>query len=75
MRPIHLIGLILWRGGILLAAVTTAIESVRLLLRFVDLPVELELGVAFVLAGLALVLVSLVLERLRDSRSEGPLRE
>ncbi len=75
MRPIHLIGLILWRGGILLAAVTTAIESMRLLLRFVDLPVELELGVAFVLAGLALVLVSLVLERLRDSRSEGPLRE
>lgn len=75
MRPIHLIGLILWRGGILLAAVTTAIESVRLLLRFVDLPVELELGVAFVLAGLALVLLSLVLERLRDSRSEGPLRE
>ena len=75
MRPIHLIGLILWRGGILLAVVTGAIESMRLLLRFVDLPVELELGVAFVLAGLALVLVSLVLERLRDLRSEGPLRE
>jgi hypothetical protein len=75
MRPIHLIGLFLWRGGILLAAVTAAIESMRLLLRFVDLPVELELGVAFVLAGLALVLVSLVLERLRDYRSEGPLRE
>ena len=75
MRPIHLIGLILWRGGLLLAAVTAAIESMRLLLLFVDLPAELELGVAFVLAGLALVLVSLVLERLRDYRSEGPLRE
>jgi hypothetical protein len=75
MRPVHLIGLFLWRGGILLAAVAAAIEAMRLLLMFVDLPPELELGIAFVLAGLALVLVSLVLERLRDLRSEGPLRE
>ena len=30
------------------------------MLLFVDLPVELELGVAFVLAGLALVLVFLL---------------
>ncbi len=75
MRPVHLIGLFLWRGGVLLAAVAAAIESMRLLLLFVDLPAELELGVAFVLAGLALVLLSLVLERLRDYRSEGPLRD
>ena len=75
MRPVHLVGLLLWRGGILLFAVWAAVETMQLLLKFVDLPAELELGVAFVLAGLALVLVSLVLERVRDYRSEEGLDE
>jgi hypothetical protein len=75
MRAPHLLGLFLWRGGLLLAGVAAAVESMRLLLRFVDLPDQLEIGVALVLAGAALVLLSLILERAADRRLEGDLRE
>jgi hypothetical protein len=67
--------MLLWRGGLLLLAVTAAVEIMRSLLRFVDVPGQVEFGVAFVLAGLALVLVSLIMERVKDARSEGYLSE
>ncbi len=75
MRPVHRTGMLLWRGGLLLLAVTAAVEIMRSLLRFVDVPGQVEFGVAFVLAGLALVLVSLIMERVKDARSEGYLSE
>ena len=75
MRPVHRVGMLMWRGGLLLLAVTAVVEAMRALLRFVDIPGQLELGVALVLAGLALVVASLIMERVRDARSEQYLRE
>ena len=75
MRAIHRAGLIMWRGGILLLGVTAAIEIMHALLRFMDVPRHVELGLTFILAGLALVIVSLIMERVRDARSEGYLHE
>ena len=75
MRPVHRAGMLLWRGGLLVLAIAAAVEIMRSLLRFVDVPGQVELGMAFVLAGLALVIVSLIMERVKDARSEGYLRE
>lgn len=65
----------MWRGGLLLLAGAAAVEIMRTLLRFADVPGQVELGAAFVLAGLVLVIVSLIMERMEDARSEGYLRE
>ena len=65
----------MWRGGLLLLGVTAALEIMRSLLRFMDVPGQVELGVAFILTGLALVIVSLIMERIHDARSEGYLHE
>ena len=70
MRSTHLIGLLLWRGGLLLAGVAVVVETLRALLAFVDIPREIEYGVALVLGGFLLVLVSLILERIEDLRAE-----
>ena len=75
MRRIHVVGLLLWRGGLVLAAAVALFEAARWLLRFADLPAQLEIGSGLVLAGLVLVLLSLVIERARDYRMEGHLRE
>lgn len=71
MRPVHLIGLFLWRGGLLLAAAAVLFEAARWALRFVQPPLEIEIGLGLLLAGLGLVLLSLILERARDGRAEG----
>jgi hypothetical protein len=75
MRPIYVFGLILWRGGLLLAGATALVLTARWLLRFIDLPLQLELGVGIVAAGVVLVLVSLILERARALREEEGLSE
>ena len=75
MRRTHLIGLALWRGGLLLVGGTLLYEGARRVLWFVDLPAQVEFGVGLGLAGLALVMLSLVLERVRDARREGDLRQ
>ncbi len=75
MRPVHLIGLFLWRGGLLLAAAVAAFEIARRVVQLIDLPFALELGTALVVAGLALVILSLILERIRDARTERWLHE
>lgn len=75
MRPVHRVGMLMWRGGLLLLAAAAAVEIMRSLLRFADVPGQVELGTALVLAGLALVIVSLIMERVEDARSEGYLRE
>ncbi len=50
-------------------------EAARWLLRFVDLPLQLEIGLGFLLAGVALVILSLILERVQDYHAEGDLRK
>jgi len=73
VNPLRLAGLILWRSGLLLVGAYSFFRVARLALRFVELPRELEVGVGLVLAGAALVVVSLIWERVQDSKTEGDL--
>lgn len=74
-RSVHLAGLLLWRGGLLLVGGYSLFHGARTLVRLVALPWELEVGLALGLAGLALVMASLVAERIVDARREGELAE
>ncbi|MHC4079126.1 MAG: hypothetical protein ACYST0_11880 [Planctomycetota bacterium] len=73
VRPAQLIGLLLWRGGWILVVVWLLVEAARWILRFVELPIQLEVGVGLILAGGVLVVLSLILERIQDARREGDL--
>lgn len=73
MRPAQIIGLLLWRGGLAFAGAWALYEGLRVLLRSFDLPRMAEAGIALVLTGSAMVLLSLVLERVADARAEGDL--
>ena len=75
MRPIHLCGLLLWRGGLILVGATVLFEIARFVLRFIDLPLQLEIGFGFLITGFAAILLSLIIERVQDSRTEGDLKE
>ena len=75
MRSTHLIGLFLWRGGLLLAGAAAAYETARLLLRLIDVPAELTVGLALLLAGFVFLLGSLVAERQQDAKLEQGLTE
>ena len=70
-----MVGALLWRGGAILAAVAALFESVRWILRLVDVPAEMRIGLGLLIAGLVLVLVSLIVERVQDLRMENELRE
>jgi hypothetical protein len=70
-----MVGALLWRGGTLLAAVAALFESTRWLLRLVDVPTQLELGLGLLLSGFVLVLVSLIVERIADYRAESEFPE
>lgn len=63
----------LWRGGLLLVAVTGAVELVRALVQYYELPAQLEIGAALTGGGVLLVFLSVVLERIQDARTEGDL--
>lgn len=63
----------LWRGGLLLVVATGAVEFVRALARYYELPVQLEIGSGLAGGGLILVFVSIVFERIQDARTEGDL--
>jgi len=68
-------GMLLWRGGLILAGAAVLFEATRWLLRFVDIPSQLKIGLGFLVAGATLVILSLIMERVRDSRAEGDLRK
>ena len=65
----------MWRGGLLLVGASVLFEAAKRVLRFVQLPAQLELGFGLVLTGFVLVVLSLILERIQDSRNEGDLRQ
>jgi len=69
MKKTHLVGLALWRGGILLVAAYLGYWALRGILRITD--ARLELAVAVFLVGLLLVFGSVIVERVQDARSEG----
>ena len=75
MTRMQAAGVLLWRGGLLLAAVAGLVETMRWLLRFIDVPREISFGLGMFLAGFALFVISLIAERVHDIRVEGGLSE
>jgi hypothetical protein len=65
-----MVGVFLWRGGAVLAGVAAVFESIRWILRLVDVPSQLEIALGLFLSGFALVLLSLLAERVQDYRRE-----
>ena len=72
---LHMLGLILWRGGLLLAggyalylAVDYALDLLAAMGGHIS-PVP-KAGFALVIAGVLFVLLSLILERIHDARQE-----
>ncbi len=74
-RSLQLTGLLLWRGGTLFVGATVFFEVARRAVRFIDVATQVEIGLGLGLAGLALIVVSLIMERIRDARQEGDLRD
>lgn len=70
LRPMTLVGLILWRGGLGLAGGYGAFRLARWVIRYVDLPLQLEVGAALVVAGGLLIFGTVVAERLMDLEAE-----
>lgn len=75
MRKSQVIGLILWRGGSLFVASLLLYEGAWRLLQFIDIPMQLKVGIVLTIVGSLLVLLSLLAERITDARKEGDLRE
>ena len=67
-QPIQLTGLLLWRFGLLLAGATAVYRTAKFLLRFIDLPVQLEIGVGLVFAGVVFFMASILMEQVSDER-------
>lgn len=70
MRTIQLIGFILWRLGLLIIGAAALIEALRWILRLWIMPLQIEIGLGLLLSGAILVILSLVMERIRDIRAE-----
>ena len=70
MRRTQMLGMLLWRGGLLLVASYSFFRIARLVLTYADIPTELEIGIGLALAGAGMVLASLVMERVEDARAE-----
>ncbi len=68
MRRSHFAGLMLWRGGVVLAAGYVAYQALRAVLSFTDS--RLELAISVMLTGVLFVFVSVVVERIQDAGAE-----
>ena len=73
MKAHHLIALLLWRGGLLLAGGTAAVLSVRFVLLFIDISDQILAGLSCLVGGFVLLLASVVAERLVEARAEREL--
>lgn len=70
MQKVQTIGLLLWRGGLLLASGSVAFFAIRAFLAAFELPGGIVLGLALVGAGSLMVFGSLIAERWIDLRNE-----
>ena len=61
-------GYLLWRGGLLLAGIGGLYSVLKLVLAYWLLPGLVTTGLASIATGFALVLASLILERIEDER-------
>lgn len=69
----RMVGVVLWRGGLAFVAAYTFYWGSWRLIRMLDWPAQITVGLAVASAGLGLVMVSLVMERVRAARTEGDL--
>jgi hypothetical protein len=72
-KSTQLAGLLLWRFGLMLAGATALYRTTKFLMTFVDLPVQLEIGIGLLICGAFLFATSIVMERIVDLRNEGEL--
>jgi len=75
MKKTQAAGLILWRGGYLSAAAYAAYLGAKQTLYMakafgIVIPRPAEIGMCLVMAGFLLVMASLALENIQDSRAE-----
>ncbi len=70
MRRSQVIGLLLWRGGLVFCYAAILFEGSKFLLRWVDVPGQIEVGGGLVGVGMGLLMLSLILERIADARIE-----
>lgn len=70
LTPVQMVGFLCWRAGLLLVSGYGFFRVARLFVAYVDLPTQLEVGLALTLAGAAMVMASLVAERIHDTRAE-----
>jgi len=75
MRAVQVVGLLLWRGGMLLVGATILFQAARFVLRWFRPPMAVEIGLGLMVAGAALVMLSLIMERVRDARRERDWQE
>ena len=64
----QLSGLLLWRFGLLLASATAIYRTTKFLLKFIDLPIQLEVGVGFLFAGAVFFVASVIMEQISDGK-------
>ena len=70
VKKAQILGLVLWRGGLLLVGATALYYGARQLLRFVELPLTLQVGGSLILAGVILVLASMIMENVAETRGD-----
>ncbi|NDY95516.1 hypothetical protein [Wenzhouxiangella limi] len=69
----RMVGVVMWRGGLVFAAAYTFYWGAWRLILLLDRPAQITIGLAVALAGLGLVMVSLILERMQAAQTEGNL--
>ncbi|MEM9530686.1 MAG: hypothetical protein AAGA23_07190 [Pseudomonadota bacterium] len=69
------VGLILWRGGLVFAAASLVYYGAWQTLKVMPWPMAIKIGAGLAAAGTGCILVSLLLERRRDAREEGQLKD
>lgn len=70
-----MVGAFLWRGGAVVAVLAGLVESARWVLRLIEVPRELQLGLGLLMSGFFLLVASLIAERIKDYRAESDLSE
>jgi len=66
-------GIVLWRGGLVFVAAYAFYQGAWEIVSRMDWPAQITLGASLALAGLGLVLLSVLVERRRAARNEGDL--
>ena len=74
-KSTQMAGLLMWRAGLLLAGGAGLYRTSKFLMQFIDLPMQLEVGISLILCGAVVFMVALIAERFLDMRSEGNLTE